>query len=205
MKIENKRNYYAFNAQQIVASGPLLEIILKLKSAQFHSDIEGVLLFDEGTGRQFDVNFSGTKEDVLQRYGIDQEELAGFQLTEAESDVKLSQKKGRGRPKLGVVGREVTLLPRHWQWLDSQRGGASATLRRLIDETRKAGVAGELIRQSQDSANRFMYSMAGDMPGFEEAVRALYARDRQQFERETGSWPLDIANCARKYAKVALN
>jgi hypothetical protein len=102
------------------------------------------------------------------------------------------------------VGREVTLLPRHWEWLDQQRGGVSAALRRLIDENRKERAAEDAIREAQDSANRFMMAIAGDFPGFEEAVRALYARDGAKFREETQRWPADIRRCASDYAEAAL-
>ncbi len=91
-------------------------------------------------------------------------------------------KPGPGRPKLGVVGREVTLLPRHWDWLSAQPGGASVTLRKLVEAARKQGQGEQKIRQTQDVAYRFMYAIAGDLPGFEEAARALYAWDLGRLE-----------------------
>ena len=109
-------------------------------------------------------------------------------------------KKTRGRSRLGVVGREVTLLPRHWQWRDQKRGGASAGLRRLIDENRKEQAAEDAIREVQDSANRFMMAIADNLPGFEEAVRALYARDGAKFRKEIQRWPTDICRCKSGYA-----
>jgi hypothetical protein len=103
----------------------------------------------------------------------------------------------RGRPKLGVVAREVTLLPRHWEWLAAQPGGASVALRRLVDQARKGdGVAAA----RRDAAYRFMHAMAGDRPGFEEAVRALYAGDLSRLAAFTASWPRDIATYARRLA-----
>ncbi|MEO5756625.1 MAG: DUF2239 family protein [Mesorhizobium sp.] len=90
--------------------------------------------------------------------------------------------RARGRHKLGVVAREVTLLPRQWEWLASQPGGASQALRRLVDEKRRLGVGQSLIRTAREAAYRFMSAMAGNLPGFEEAVRALFAGDEQRFE-----------------------
>ena len=106
---------------------------------------------------------------------------------------------------MGVGGREVTLLPRHWEWLDAQRGGASAALRRLIETARRENAGEDRIKSAQDAAQRFMYAMAGNLSGFEEAIRALYARESTRFEQETAGWPIDIRNCAREYAKPALN
>mgnify|MGYP003941099463 CR=1 FL=1 len=97
-----------------------------------------------------------------------------------------------GRPKLGVVAREVTLLPRHWEWLASQPGGASVTLRRLIDESRKASEGRISVRTSRENAYRFMSEMAGDFAGFEEASRALFAGDKPRFEGLVAPWPEDV-------------
>jgi len=97
-----------------------------------------------------------------------------------------------GRPKLGVVAREVTLLPRHWEWLSSQPGGASVTLRRLIDESRKTSEGRVSVRASRENAYRFMSEMAGDFAGFEEASRALFAGDLRKFENMVAPWPEDV-------------
>ena len=94
-----------------------------------------------------------------------------------------------GRPKLGVVSREVSLLPRHWEWLEGQRSGASVALRRLIDEARKADPAGERRRQTTKAAGRFMTVMAGNLPGYEEASRALYAHNLERLQIQTAGWP----------------
>ena len=105
-----------------------------------------------------------------------------------------------GRPKLGVVAREVTLLPRHWDWLNAQPGGASVTLRKLVEEARRA-TAGEVrVREAREACYRFMSIMAGDAPGYEEALRALYADDRERFESFTEQWPEDVRHHARRLA-----
>lgn len=112
--------------------------------------------------------------------------------------------RGRGRPKLGVVAREVTLLPRHWDWLAAQPGGASQMLRRLVDEARR-GDGGQLRkREAQEATYRFMSAMAGDLPGFEEAVRSLFAGDAAGFEAHMTTWPQDVADYARQLAAEAL-
>ncbi|GGS30683.1 DUF2239 family protein [Deinococcus knuensis] len=134
----------------------------------------GLLTFDDQTGRSVDFDLSGTLDDVLARYAPE------------------TPRTGPGRPKLGVVSREVSLLPRHWEWLERQRGGASAALRRLIDEARRADPDGERRAQAQAAADRFLGVMAGDLPGYEEATRALYAADRAQFEAQVHLWPDDL-------------
>ena len=111
---------------------------------------------------------------------------------------------GPGRPKLGVVAREVTLLPRHWQWLSSQPEGASVVLRKLVEEARRANAGKDGVRRSQEAANRFMSVMAGDAPGFEEAARALFAGDAERFDQRVEGWPADLRDHARTLARVAL-
>jgi hypothetical protein len=119
-------------------------------------------------------------------------------------DVRPRESRPPGRPKLGVVGREVTLLPRHWEWLATQPGGASVTLRRLVEEARRAGGDEERKRQARDAAYRFMFAVAGNEPGFEEASRALFAGDQSRFEEETERWPADVREHARTLARDAI-
>ncbi len=188
-------NYIAFSGTRLLAKGKLSELAPQLKRVVDQESDEAVLLFDCDTGRQFDLDLSGTVEQVAARYRA---------KTGQDSGVKQATGNRRGRPRLGVVGREVTLLPRHWEWLDNQRSGASAQLRLLVDQARKASTGEDEIRLAQDSANRFMFALAGNENGFEEAVRALYARDKTGFERETAKWPKDIRDCARQFAEMAL-
>jgi hypothetical protein len=109
-----------------------------------------------------------------------------------------------GRPKLGVVAREVTLLPRHWEWLNRQPGGASVALRKLVEDARRVNEGRDGVRRAQEVAYRFMSTIAGDLPGFEEATRALFARDRSRFGENTLSWPADVREHASKLAALAL-
>ena len=112
--------------------------------------------------------------------------------------------RGPGRPRLGVVPREVTLLPRHWQWLASQPGGASVALRRLVDEARRSSVGRDRVRRAQEVSYRVMTALAGDLPGFEDALRALFARDGAAFDRHVATWPDDVRDYARRLAAPAL-
>ncbi|WP_395672323.1 DUF2239 family protein [Phenylobacterium sp.] len=100
---------------------------------------------------------------------------------------------GRGRPKLGVVAREVTLLPRHWDWLSTQAGGASAAIRRLVEDARRGSAGADAARQAQEALYRVMSVLAGDLPGFEDAARALYGRDDAALDAHLGRWPADVA------------
>jgi len=107
-------------------------------------------------------------------------------------------KPSRGRPRLGVVAREVTLLPRHWDWLASQPGGASAALRRLVDEARRHDAGPDARRRTQEAAYRVMTALAGDRPGYEEATRALFANDLDRFNQLTAAWPPDVGAYIRE-------
>lgn len=187
--------HVAFSGHTICASGTLAEVALALK-AQEKDGTDMPLIFEMQTGRQIDLNLRGTEADIEKRY-------APTETLEELPETPGAPKK-RGRPKLGVIGREVTLLPRHWQWLDTQRGGPSAALRRLIDQARKDYAEQDRVRQAQDRANRFMSVMAGDLPGFEEATRALYAGDKERFEAETMKWPKDVRAQAVSLAGFAL-
>jgi hypothetical protein len=99
-----------------------------------------------------------------------------------------------------VIGREVTLLPRQWEWLETQPGGASVTLRKLVEEARRTGGAMHRTRAAQERAYHFMSAMAGDRPGFEEATRALFANDRLRFGQQMSSWPEDVRTYATRLA-----
>ncbi|WP_274426577.1 DUF2239 family protein [Chelativorans sp. YIM 93263] len=174
----------AFEGERMVASGSKLDVVLALKQA---GRTENVLIFDDRTGRQSDFDLSGSLEDVVARLSAGTENRA----------------RSRGRPKLGVVAREVTLLPRHWDWLNSQPGGASATLRKLVDAARKTDAGGEEKRQAQAAADRFMMAMLGDQPGYEEAARALYAGDSTRFSRLIAKWPADLKAHVERLAEPA--
>lgn len=175
--------HIAFNEHTCIAEGSLLDIALAAREQLSTANNSLVLIFELDTGRQIDIDTRGTEAELRSRFGYDP----------GESPTPTSKAKGqRGRPKLGVTGREVTLLPRHWDWLDTQRGGASATLRRLVDEARKENAQEDKARASQDKTLRFMSAIAGDLAGYEDATRALYSQNRDAFEQNIKTWPKDI-------------
>jgi hypothetical protein len=110
-----------------------------------------------------------------------------------------------GRPKLGVVAREVTLLPRHWEWLSGQPGGASVALRKLVEDARRTNAGTDRVRHAQEVAYRFMSAIGGNLPGYEEAIRALFAGDRARFEATIDGWPADVGAHAHKIAAAAFS
>ena len=122
-----------------------------------------------------------------------------------QSNAEPDAPRGPGRPRLGVVAREVTLLPRHWEWLNGQPGGASVALRRLVEDARRLRAGADRKRRSQEVAYRFISAMAGDRPGFEEATRALFASDRTRFTAHTSAWPVDVRRHARALADRAFD
>lgn len=160
-----------------------------------HSGADAVLVFDDITGEQVDLDLrprggsapAGPPPDLGDGHSV---ASAGAQA-----------ERGPGRPKLGVVGREVTLLPRHWEWLNAQPGGASVTLRKLVERARRESAGADRVRRSQEATYRFMSALAGNEPGFEEACRALFAQGRGAFEEHTDSWPSDVRDYARGLAE----
>jgi hypothetical protein len=182
--METDRTYTAFAGQRQVASGDLETLILGTKACLDRGEREPVLVFEDQTGIQIDFDLRGTPEEVLAR-------LPSHPLL-APSAAAAKLRTGPGRPKLGVVCREVSLLPRHWEWLEQQSGGISVALRKLVDEARKGGLGKERARRARDAASKFMWVMAGDLPGFEEASRALFAGDPERLRDLIREWPEDI-------------
>ncbi|KQT05858.1 MAG: DUF2239 family protein [Bradyrhizobium sp.] len=183
--------YTAFAGQRRLASGTAGDVALAVKRATQPLD-QPIIIFDDGTGRSIDFDLRGDDREVLAR-------LAQL-MPPAETAEAPSEPRGRGRPKLGVVAREVTLLPRHWEWLNARPGGASVALRKLVEEARRASGDKDRERQARDAAYRFMSAMAGDLPQFEEASRALFADDRRRFTGLIADWPADIRDHIVKLA-----
>lgn len=172
--MDKDRTYTAFLGTDLLASGTRNEVLAALKNQFDRGADVPVLTFEDQTGTQVDFDMRGTLADVLARY--------------RPAPVRV----GPGRPKLGVVPREVSLLPRHWEWLEEQPSGASAAIRRLVDEARKRAPGQQEARSAIDAAARFLSAMAGNLPGYEEATRALYARDSEQLEELIRAWPEDL-------------
>jgi hypothetical protein len=170
--------YTAFLGHHKLLSGSLAEVALALRALP---EDAMPLVFDDASGAVVDWDLSGSPAEMLAR---------------------LAPPPVRGRPRLGVVAREVTLLPRHWDWLATQPGGASVTLRRLIETARRdAKVEAQAAR---DAAYRFMAAIAGDLSVYEEALRALFAGDRAAFTQRLADWPEDVRSHALKLADTGL-
>jgi uncharacterized protein len=205
MPEKNIQQCIAFAGTRRIGSGSLAEVAVAARRVVAGGAQELVLIFDDATSHVVDVDLRGTDADVIARLapGSPESGEAGPGI-EGESPYREGDRtRGRGRPKLGVVAREVTLLPRHWDWLATQPGGASAAVRRLVDEARQASSQKDRLRQAKESAYRFLSAMAGNEPGFEEATRALFANDTTRFTEFTDGWPADVRDHALTLAARA--
>lgn len=196
----------AFAGSRRIASGSLADVALAAKAAIDAGEQASILIFDDASSRVVDVDLRGTAHDIVARLNsaVSSASAASTRSGGDPDDASPYREgltpRGRGRPKLGVVAREVTLLPRHWDWLATQPGGASAAVRRLVDSARQTNADKDRLRAAKESAYRFMSAMAGDEPGFEEATRALFANDRERFTELTERWPRDVRDHARVLA-----
>jgi hypothetical protein len=194
----------AFAGQVRIASGRLTDVAREAKRVMDGNDATTVLVFDAATSHQIEVDFRGTQDDVVSRLTAVPGPVATTDSAppEVENPEAPGATRAPGRPKLGVVAREVTLLPRHWEWLSEQPGGASVTLRKLVEEARRSTEGEVQKRRGRESCYRFMNAIAGNEPGYEEALRALYAGERERFQALTESWPPDVGDHARRLAEA---
>lgn len=186
---EDRRIYTAFEGDKRFSRGNPGNVFVSVKALLAADAGARIQVFDDATGRTVDADLRGTDAEIKARL--------------APTPSEESQQRGPGRPRLGVIAREVTLLPRHWDWLNAQKGGASVSLRRLVEEARRADPWSELKVRAQESADRFMATMAGDRPGYEEASRALYAGDEAGFSAAIAGWPRDVRAHAQALAGPA--
>ena len=167
-------SYSAFSGERLIAFGLLAEVLGAAKAYVDSAEEPQLLIFEDRSGRQVDFDFRGSLDEVLTRA------------------LPPPERTGPGRPKLGVVSREVSLLPRHWEWLEAQPQGISAGLRRLVEEARKQNPAEQRARKGREALSKFMTAIAGNRPNYEEATRALFASDHARFEELIADWPEDI-------------
>lgn len=177
----------AFEGARRIASGPLAEVVAQAKKVLDRKRHAPVLVFDLPSSAVVEVDFRGSLDDVLARLPA-----APPAEPEATVDAPEDAPRGRGRPRLGVVAREVTLLPRHWDWLGTQPGGASVALRKLVEEARRTHAGRDAARRARDAAYRFMSVMGTNQDSAEEASRALFAGDAARFSSLLADWPADV-------------
>jgi uncharacterized protein len=177
MEFDPTHTYTVFAGTHRLASGALQDVAAA--AALVRDGADPLLVFDDVTGSQVDLDLRGAEEQVRARY-------------RGQAVSGPVEPRGRGRPRLGVVAREVTLLPDQWEWLASQPGGASVVLRRLVQEARRSGTTRDRMRRSQERCYKVMVAVAGDRAGFEEAARSLFRADLDAFRQQTQRWPADI-------------
>lgn len=182
--------YVAFRGTARIAAGDPAALVRAIFREGGDRRQGAVLAFDARTSEALELDLRGSLEEALARLAPGGE-----------------PRRGPGRPRLGVVARELTLLPRHWEWLTRQPGGASAAVRRLVDQARADSEADRAGRRraAQDSAYRFMSAMLGNEPDFEEATRAFFARDAARFTALSARWPKDLRDHARRLARAAFD
>ncbi|CAN5606372.1 DUF2239 family protein [soil metagenome] len=185
--MDKQDTYIAFLEGRRLSAGALHEVAVAVRHAQKTHPGANVLVFSDRTGHSADLDLRGREKDIIARYTV---------------DPPVEVPKGRGRPKLGVVAREVTLLPEHWDWLAAQSGGASVALRKLVHEARRSGVERDRIRQARDRAYHAMSTLAGDQAGFEEASRSLFAGDQKRMLSHMVTWPDDVKSYVVHLAQV---
>jgi uncharacterized protein len=182
------QSFTVFEGQRRLITGSLAEVALAVKRAG--RPTAAIIIFSDASGRSIDLDLRGSDDEIVAR----------LPTTAPAPEAEATEPRGRGRPKLGVVAREVTLLPRHWEWLNAQPGGASVALRKLVDETRRTSGDRDRLRAARDAAYHFMSAMAGNLANFEEASRALFADDRRRFAGLIADWPVDIRDHIVKLA-----
>ena len=185
----------AFAGKRKVAAGPLHALAQTLKELVTRDPDAQVLIFDDASGSQVDLNLHGSLAEVLQRLPR--------AATPAPQDDAPAPARTAGRPKLGVVAREITLLPRHWEWLATQPGGASVALRKLVEHAQRGNKLHDEQRQAREAAYKVMNALAGDAPGFEEASRALFAGKQAAFLACVQEWPADVREHVLQLARRA--
>jgi hypothetical protein len=182
--METDKSYTAFAGHRLIASGNLESTVRRTRECLAAGESAPILVFEDQTGAQIDFDFRGSEGEVMSR-------LSSHPI-HARPEVHDPPRTGPGRPKLGVVCREVSLLPRHWSWLEQWPGGVSAALRRLVEDARKRAPGAEQARNARAAAGKFMWSMAGNFPNFEEASRALYSNDADRLRALIRDWPEDV-------------
>jgi uncharacterized protein len=188
--------YIAFEGDRCIGTGDLREVARSARQALGRQPDASILIFDGSTSALVEVDFRGSVADVVAR-------IPPSEAPAADEDTAAAAPRGPGRPKLGVVAREITLLPRHWDWLAQQKGGASVAIRKLVDEARRNSEGSDRIRLAQEAAYRFMSAMAGNRPHFEDAIRALFAGNAEHFEQLIAEWPADVRDHAARLATPA--
>lgn len=166
----------AFASCKQIAFGECAQVLAQIGSMTFPQDTS-IRVFGDETGECLDFDL---RVKVLTKSAM------------GKSALSTSVVRSMGRPRLEVVAGEVPLLPRHWEQFDRQPGGTSVALRRMVDEGRKIGQGRDSVRAPRETACRSMRNMAGALPGYEHAARALFRGNKALFEKAVAHWPADF-------------
>lgn len=197
---DNQTNsWIAFSNNIRIAFGSPQEVVTDIKRQMNSYAADNLIVLDAITSETIEIDFRGSLANILKRLPS-----CTTPCTEKDLDQPSTFERTVGRPKLGVTPREVTLLPRHWEWLATQPGGASATLRKLVEQALRSSKDADRVRRAQESTYRFMSVIAGDRPGYEEATRALFANDSDRLQQHISKWPRDIRCHALNLASAAI-
>lgn len=186
METQPNKTLTAFLGSELIASGALSKVAIALHRSLKKRQNALPLVFDDDTGNPVELDLRGTSTEVAARYS--ENPPSALPASNEEKPATPS----RGRPRLGVIAREVTLLPEHWDWLASQPGGASVALRKLVHEARQANVERDQRRRIHERTYKAMAALAGNLPGFEESSRALFAGELDRMTELANAWPADI-------------
>ncbi|MBU6452162.1 MAG: DUF2239 family protein [Cyanobacteria bacterium REEB67] len=211
MELSGKNTCTAFAGTREVAHGSYEEVVLESKRLFDRGEKTNILIFDDDTAQQRDADLGRSLPELERWLSFVRKTAAQATIAARDEDpTEAGEERAQsvvkpGRPKLGVVSREVTLLPRHWQWLNAQPGGASVALRKLVEAAKRDTTGKEQKRLAQEATYRFMSAMAGNEAGFEEASRALFAGKRSRFAELTEHWPADVSKYLQKLAVAAFD
>ena len=190
-------SYTAFLEQKQIGSGNFEAVKCEACQRVTEGERRPIIIFNDANGRVVDIDYQNPE--------LSQEPLPISSSVHADEAKEDRQLRRVGRPKLGVVAKEVTLLPRHWEWLAAQQGGASVTLRKLVEEARRKNPDAEIMQQSRDACYRIINALAGNEAASEDALRALYADDQQTFAEIIALWPQDVSRYVNKMSRSAFS
>lgn len=196
MKTVAPTSFTSFNGCKRIAFGNLETNALAVKRAIESGSSCSILTFNDDTGCALVLDTRGTDAETLVRLNQESPSQEVMESESVEVDQSSFLQRGRGRKKLGVIAREITLLTRHRDWLLAQPGGVSVALRKLVEAAKKDTATSQVKRRSQERAYQFMSAMASYVTSLEESRRALFAGDFTKFLQLTAEWPSDVQDYA---------
>ena len=122
-------------------SGPILGTAIDrvMESEEYYShkgvgQMDGFFVLDKKRKRHYMTIFEFNSLDRDRHNQRVLKYLNGFSSAGGDG----TEAKRPGRKRLGTLGKEVMLMPEHWEWLRAQDSGISGTLRGLVEAAIKA-------------------------------------------------------------------